>query len=153
IACLEAPDAPAAVDHVRRIASLHNPADHFAVFAFRIELKEAMWIGPGPFHDGSLQRHSFCRIVFEVRRAMMRAERRHADYETEHQREKDGQPISHVYLHPCIAFRISESAGCSLISSRIPLGSVTFARTDPLLALGLASVTIAPACLNCMTEA
>jgi hypothetical protein len=65
---------------------------------------------------------------------------------------KDDQPLSHGYLHPCIAFRISESAGCSLISAGFH-SDPSFAKTDPLLGLGLASVTIAPACLNCMTEA
>src|SRR5262249_683434 len=142
IARLETPDAPTSVDHVWRIACFHNPAHHLAVFGFSIELKEAVWIGPGPFHDGSLQRDSLCRVVFEVRLAMVRAKRRRNDNSAHHDRKPDDQPIFHIYLHPCIAFRISESAGCSLISSRIPFGSVTFARTDPLLGLGLASVTI-----------
>src|SRR5262249_3502796 len=100
-----------------------------------------------------LKRNSLCGVVFEVRRAVVRVKRRRNDNNAHYDREPDDQPIFHIYLHPCIAFRISESAGCSLISSRIPFGSVTFARTDPLLGLGLASVTIAPACLNCMTEA
>src|SRR5207237_128368 len=41
--------APATVNHVRRIAGFHDPANRLAIFAFHIELQEAMRIGPEPF--------------------------------------------------------------------------------------------------------
>src|SRR6266849_2158501 len=47
---------PAKTDHFSGILSLSNPVHYLAAFILRVELKQAMRIGPIPFRDATLQR-------------------------------------------------------------------------------------------------
>src|SRR5207248_8462345 len=119
-----------------------------SVVTFDVELQERVWIGPDPLRDHAFQHQTLGRIVLKCRGAVMGGDGTQRDQKNGH--ESDGR-LSH--FHASIAFRISEPAGCSLISIRIALGSVTFESRDPLFSLRRASVVVAPAWRNCTTLA
>src|SRR5439155_15431313 len=110
-----------------------------------------------PLRDDPLQHQTLGRVVLERRGAVMGRDGMRRDQKSGNRRDERDHCLSHrslhTYFHASIAFLISDPAGCSLISIRIALGSVTFERRDPLFSLGRASATMAPACRNCITLA
>src|SRR6266850_3627457 len=90
VSCLEAPDAPPAVDHVGRITRFHDPAHRLPVLTFYVELQEGVRIGPDPLHDGAFQHKALCRVVLERSGSMVCSDRAGSDRKTGHDsKERD----------------------------------------------------------------
>jgi hypothetical protein len=94
IAGLESLLAPTKVGHVGRITGFSDPMDYGTFVILRIELQEAVWIGPEPFCDGYL--HGEFLVGVEIRSAVMCRQRSHENATTQGRKESDKRSILHA---------------------------------------------------------
>src|ERR1700680_3199252 len=89
--------APAAVNHIRRIAYFGGPMYAISLLVLYVELEQAMRILPDPVCNDSLYRHAFRLIIYCI--AMMREQSDWSGENTESQEHADNAKFS-VHLTP-----------------------------------------------------
>src|SRR5690348_10356418 len=107
ISGLERALRPSHFAHGRHVVGLHHPVLYFAFFVFRVDLQQAMRIGPEPFRHHALHRNRFGDVVGRI--SVMRKQGKGTDRDRKSTRLNSSHPsISYA------VFCLKKKSNCNM---------------------------------------